>query len=62
IQALAIAGSDLRLGASLGICELAAKGIDTPEAALKKADELMYGAKSAGKNRYHSQPMAAVTA
>lgn len=43
---------ELRLGASIGICELPSKEVRDMDELLQRADELMYQAKRDGKNRY----------
>ncbi|MFA6119805.1 MAG: GGDEF domain-containing protein [Sideroxydans sp.] len=53
IAALKVDGYDeLRLGASIGICELPSDEVRDMDELLHRADELMYQAKREGKNRY----------
>lgn len=53
VSAIEIPGhKDLRLGASIGVCLLPHSEAHDIEAVMKAADELMYCAKSSGKNQY----------
>jgi diguanylate cyclase (GGDEF)-like protein len=53
ISAIEIPGnSDLRLGASIGVCLLPHPDARDMETVMKVADDLMYRAKSSGKNQY----------
>ncbi|MCK9903006.1 diguanylate cyclase [Frankia sp. Cpl3] len=50
-QPIALAGTTITLGATIGIA-LCCVGIDDPETALHNADNAMYRAKRAGRDRY----------
>ncbi|ABW16362.1 diguanylate cyclase with PAS/PAC sensor [Parafrankia sp. EAN1pec] len=50
-QPIALAGTTIALGATIGIA-LCRAGIDDPETALRNADNAMYRAKRAGRDRY----------
>jgi diguanylate cyclase (GGDEF)-like protein len=54
ITQVGIPRRDLRLGASIGICVLPHPDLRTYEDILKAADQLMYEAKAAGKNRFRT--------
>jgi diguanylate cyclase (GGDEF)-like protein len=52
IMPLAVCGQEIRTSTSIGISIYPINGADDAQALMKKADQAMYAAKAAGRNRY----------